>query len=114
MKWISVNDGMPPEKDTIFSKYYGTEKWKPAMFRTKSEKVLATVEYEDGTRETCEACTHDGEWDVEYRAIKRKVLYWAPIPEPCWDDADICGATGIRCSNCQPVCGSRSEIKNDT
>lgn len=113
MKWISVNDGMPPEKDSIFAKYYGTEKLKSGMYRKNSDNVLVTIEFEDGTR-TVDVCrTLDGKWNFEIKSIKMKVLYWTPMPEPYWNDADICGATGVRCSNCQPCCSSRKEQGNN-
>lgn len=109
MNWINVKDGMPPEKDSIFAKCYGTDKWKPAMFRKRSDNVLITIELPDGTRKTMEAHTTDGVWRLNFNFLKAKVLFWAPMPEPCRDDMPICKATGIRCSNCRPVCEHRSE-----
>ena len=85
MNWTNVNDGMPPEKDSVFAKCYGTDKWKPAMFRKMSDNVLITIELPDGTRKTMEAHTTDGVWSLNFNFLKAKVLFWAPMPEPCQD-----------------------------
>ena len=88
MNWTNVNDGMPPEKDSIFAKYYGTDKWTPAMFKKASKDVLVTIEFDDGKRITTVSHTNDGKWSYNsiFSSLKAKVLYWAPMPEPCQDD----------------------------
>lgn len=79
--WIPVEQQMPPEKDSIFAKFYGTPRWRESMFRKASEDVLVTVEYEDGYRMTDHLRTMDGEWNDNAIAKRRKVA-WMPMPEP--------------------------------
>ena len=81
MHWISVKDGMPEERDTIFAKLKGTDKWKSAMFEKMSEDVRVVVVFEDGTRSVHHSYTVDGEWDVEKKQPKRTVTHWMPNPE---------------------------------
>ena len=79
-EWISVTDRMPEERDSIFSKLKGTDKWKPAIFEKKSEDVRVVVVFEDGTRMVDHAHTIDGKWDVEKHPPKRTVTHWMPNP----------------------------------
>jgi len=83
-RWIPVTEKMPEEHDTMFAKFWGTDKWSEFMFRRKSELVEVTVELEDGTRYTDASRTHDGKWDVEERhgAVKKKVVAWHYMSEP--------------------------------
>lgn len=82
-KWISVKEGMPPEKETIFAKFKGTDQWSPAMFATSSEDVRVVVQFEDGTRKVWHDNTMDGKWKCERDNVypKRTVIYWMPNPE---------------------------------
>lgn len=82
MDWISVKDDMPKEKDSIFARWYGTERWKTGMFRKTSEEVLVTVEMEDGNRKTMTGKTLDGEWKLDFLLLKGKVTHWMPFPSP--------------------------------
>lgn len=80
-KWIPCSKRMPEEHDSIFSKFYGTEKWRDAMFRKTSKIVIITVEHLDGTRQTAPCHTIDGEWNQSMKGMG-KVLAWMPLPEP--------------------------------
>ena len=81
--WIPVTKEMPEEKDTMFAKFWGTDRWNEYMFRRKSELVEVTVELEDGTRYTDASRTYDGKWDVEERhGVKKKVAAWHYMSEP--------------------------------
>lgn len=83
-KWISVKDAMPPERETIFAKFKGTDKWNPAMFATSSEDVRVVVQFEDGTRKVWHDSTMDGQWKCEREKCaypKRTVTHWMPNPE---------------------------------
>lgn len=51
-RWIPVTEKMPEEHNSIFAKWKGTEHWSNAMFEKRSDEVLVTVEYPDGTRVT--------------------------------------------------------------
>lgn len=81
--WIPVEDGMPEERNSMFAKWKGTDKWSAAMFEKISDDVNVTVEYEDGTRRTITAHTLDGKWALPNRVIEQKVIAWRPMPEPC-------------------------------
>lgn len=80
-KWIPCSERMPEEHDSIFSRFYGTEKWRDAMFRKTSKIVIITVEHLDGTRQTAPCHTMDGEWNQSMKGMG-KVLAWMPLPEP--------------------------------
>jgi len=83
-KWINVKDAMPPERETIFAKFKGTDQWNPAMFATSSEYVRVVVRFEDGTRRIWHDNTMDGKWKCERDKCaypKRTVTHWMPNPE---------------------------------
>ena len=80
-KWISVDDAMPAEKNSIFAKLKGTDKWDSVMWEKTSGEVIVCIEFEDGTRKTTVAKTHDGSWKLDMAILKRKVTHWMPLPE---------------------------------
>ena len=80
-QWIPCSERLPDEHDSIFSRFYGTEKWRDAMFRKTSKTVIITVEFKDGTRQTAPCYTIDGEWNQSMKGMG-KVLAWMPLPEP--------------------------------
>ena len=79
--WILVEDGPPEERNSMFAKWKGTDKWSESMFEKISSDVNVTVEYEDGTRQTITAHTLDGKWALPNRVVKQKVIAWRPLPE---------------------------------
>lgn len=79
--WILVEDGLPEERNSMFAKWKGTDKWSESMFEKISSDVNVTVEYEDGTRRTITAHTLDGKWALPNRVVKQKVIAWRPLPE---------------------------------
>lgn len=80
-RWISVTEGMPKEHDSIFARFFGTDKWMPGMFPTVSDKVIGVIEYEDGTVKSDALHTQDGEWAPCYRFTGCKVTHWMPMPQ---------------------------------
>lgn len=80
--WINVNDRMPEQRESMFFKFFGTDKWKPAMFRYRSDEVLVCVVFEDGTKLVKTAHTADGKWFFPYPMKHHKVTHWMPFPEP--------------------------------
>ena len=76
-----VEDGLPEERNSMFAKWKGTDKWSESMFEKISSDVNVTVEYEDGTRQTITAHTLDGKWALPNRVVKQKVIAWRPLPE---------------------------------
>lgn len=84
--WIPVEDGMPEERNSMFAKYKGTNRWSAAMFEKISDDVNVTVEYEDGTRRTITTHTVDGKWVFPTRIVQKKVIAWRPLPSYYKDD----------------------------
>lgn len=82
--WISVKESLPPERETIFAKFKGTDQWNPAMFATGSEDVRVIVQFEDGTRKVWHDHTMDGKWKCEREKCaypKCTVTHWMPNPD---------------------------------
>ena len=79
--WIKCEYKMPEERESIFAKLKGTDKWTKAMFEKSSEDVRIVEEFEDGTRRVYHSNTIDGKWAIEKSPIKRKVTHWMPNPE---------------------------------
>lgn len=80
--WISVEDRMPEERETIFAKFWGTDKWKDGMFRYKSPTVIVYVQFDDGGKLVKPAYTVDGVWKFPYAMKRYKITHWMPLPEP--------------------------------
>ena len=78
--WISVDERLPEEHDSIFKARKGTDKWKDAMFEKISDEVIVTVEYENGERRTKTTHTIDGEWNTGQSIVPFKVIAWQPLP----------------------------------
>lgn len=80
--WIPVEDRLPEEKESIFAKFKGTDKWKQTMFEKESANVLVTAVFRDGTKLTIIGYTLDGKWKTRHDALHPKVIAWRPFPEP--------------------------------
>lgn len=80
--WIPCSERLPEERDSMFAKLKGTDKWSDHMFEKISDDVNATVEFEDGTRKTMTLHTNDGKWNTNNRIVKCNVIAWQPLPEP--------------------------------
>lgn len=80
-KWIPVSEGMPEERETIFAKLKGTDKWRSAMFEKMSDDVRIVVVFPDGTCRVSHSHTVDGKWECEKSPVKRTVTHWMPNPE---------------------------------
>lgn len=80
--WIPCSERLPEERDSMFAKLKGTDKWSEAMFEKISDDVNVTVEFEDGTRKTMTLHTNDGKWNTNNRIVKFNVIAWQPLPEP--------------------------------
>jgi len=86
--WIPADERTPEEKPSMFARLKGTDKWNKAMWEKCSDKVLVTYQYDDGTRETGTASTHDGEWYIETSLLHKEVVAWMPLPEPYQNNED--------------------------
>lgn len=97
-QWISVEDGIPPEHETIFARFYGTDKWRSAMFRMMSDDVRVVKVFRDGTRRVHHDHTVDGVWDSERKGPGfGHVTHWMANPELPEEEQTIecvmCGET---------------------
>lgn len=81
--WISVEDGLPQEHDTIFAKFYGTDKWRNGMFLKMSDDVRVVKVFSDGTKRVHHDHTVDGRWESERKGLDvyGHVTHWMPNPE---------------------------------
>ena len=80
--WIMANERMPTERDSMFAKFEGTDKWKAGMFKKISPNVIVTVKYDNGECHTDVAHTVDGRWKLEIRILNAEVIAWKEMPEP--------------------------------
>lgn len=82
-RWTPVEEGLPQERDTIFARFYGTEKWKPGMIRRVSDDVRVVAVFDDGTAMVWHDHTVDGVWSCEKYEInlQRKITHWMENPE---------------------------------
>lgn len=79
-------EDLPEEHDSIFAKFYGTDKFiDGAMFRKTSYPVIAAFSNSKGEVISAEAHTIDGKWKVT-RGISMlnelTVIAWRPMPKP--------------------------------
>lgn len=81
-QWIPCSERLPEEHESIWAKAKGTDRWSEAMWEKQSDEVIVTELFEDDTTRTDTACTHDGEWYVKVKMVKRKIIAWMPLPEP--------------------------------
>lgn len=82
-QWISVKDRMPAETHSMFYKFYGTLKWRDAMWREESDHVLVAITFEDGSQFVTSGYTQDGKWSTGIsKILQYTVTHWMPLPEP--------------------------------
>ena len=80
-EWIPVSEKMPGERDSIFAKFKGTDKWKEAMFEKISKDVLVTILFKQSLF-VQSAHTVVGQWKNDLLKFGGKVVAWMPFPEP--------------------------------
>ena len=81
--WILCSNEMPEERESVFSRHYGTDKWRQWMFRACSQYMFVTVESASGDRHVAIARTIDGKWmELDYCTCKYdKVIAWLKAPK---------------------------------
>ena len=80
--WIPVETELPLQRDSMFAKFKGTDKWSNAMFEKISDEVCITIQYDDGTKRSTTSHLIDGQWEIERKpGLLRKVIAWKPMPE---------------------------------
>nr|DAG78498.1 MAG TPA: hypothetical protein [Caudoviricetes sp.] len=84
---LNWHTGKPPEHESKFAKFKGTEKWLYGMFEMTSDEVLVTVEFPDGYRLTTTTHTTDGEWVPSYESIEGRIIAWTEMPTPAKEAA---------------------------
>ena len=81
--WVSVKDRLPEETESMFARFYATEKWDHAMWKNESETVLVCIRFPDGGRKVTIGRLHDGKWNTTVsKVLPHEVTYWMPLPEP--------------------------------
>ena len=66
----------------MYAKFMGTTDWHQYMHSKESDPVLATVEYEDGSRECLIMQLRDGEWFKPRSYKEYHAVAWMPLPKP--------------------------------
>ena len=80
--WILTSEKMPEERDSMFAKFKGTDKWKAGMFEKISKDVLTTILFK-GSLCVQSAHTVDGQWKNDLlKELGGKVVTWMPFLEP--------------------------------
>lgn len=81
-EWVSVNDRLPEQTPSLFSKFKDTDKWSKAMWVMDSETVLVTVVVK-GESIVTTGKLQDGKWCTRISpVIECKVTHWMQMPEP--------------------------------
>ena len=85
--WISVNDRLPDEHDSLFANHPYLKK---NMWAKESDNVIVYVRFPDGTGRSTEGKLQDGKWwTMISPALEPTVTHWMPLPEaPKGDDGD--------------------------
>lgn len=79
-RWIAVNDAMPEEHDSIFAKFYGTDKWDKNMSRKVSDECIVCCACEDGKMRVTTSWTKDGVFRNPYDLTKTEITHWMLLP----------------------------------
>lgn len=90
--WIPVSERLLEERESMFAKFKGTDRWINGMFEKVSENVLVTVEFDNGLRETNISFTKDGEWKINgyLGVLNGKVIAWQPLLKPYSSNEVVC------------------------
>lgn len=80
--WIPCSERMPEERESMFARFKGTDKWRDSMFEKTSNEVTVTIADEKGEKATTHAHTTDGTWkcDILKACPTYRVIAWQPFP----------------------------------
>lgn len=79
-QWISVNDDLPKERDSIFANHTHLSKH---LWAKESDNVIVYVRFPDGTGTSTEGRLQDGKWWTRVSPMLEPVVtHWMPFPEP--------------------------------
>ena len=79
-QWISVNDDLPKEHDSIFANHTHLSKH---MWAKESDNVIVYVRFPDGTGRSTEGRLQDGKWWTRVSPMLEPVVtHWMQMPEP--------------------------------
>ena len=86
MEWTYFKDESPTEEESMFAKFYGTDKWTSAMFRTARCNLLFTIEHK-GERIVVDGRMLDGKPMCDYVRMypDAKYIAWMSYPKPIED-----------------------------
>lgn len=88
-KWVSVDERLPPEHDSIFKNMIEKGHWADGMYQSVSDEVIVSVRFSDGTKKTGHACTKDGQWVGLPMFGHPVVTHWMPFPEPPGEEGEV-------------------------
>jgi len=79
-EWISVEDDLPKEHDSIFANHPHLSKH---MWVKESDNVIVYVRFPDGTGRSTEGRLQDGKWWTRVSPMLEPVVtHWMPLPTP--------------------------------
>jgi hypothetical protein len=81
--WISVEEAMPEEHDSIFAKLKGTDKWCNSFWEKNSNTVLVVLVNDEDNLIVGTGKTINGKWTTVPMTLKDRahVVCWMPFPK---------------------------------
>lgn len=83
--WISVEEAMPEEHDSVFAKFKGTDKWCNSFWEKNSNTVLVVLasNLDENNFVVGTGKTINGMWTTVPMLLKDRmhVAYWMPFPK---------------------------------
>ena len=82
-RWISTEEAMPEEHDSIFAKFKGTDKWCNSFWEKNSNTVLVVLVNDEDNLVVGTGKTINGKWTTVPMTLKDRahVVYWMPFPK---------------------------------
>ena len=82
-RWISTEEAMPEEHDSIFAKFKGTDKWRNSFWKKNSNTVLVVLVNDEDNLVVGTGKTINGKCTTVPMTLKDRahVVYWMPFPK---------------------------------